>query len=281
MFLRATVKFVVQDAIKNEARMGSSLLRLHFHDCVVNTIVKSAVQDEINKEARMGASLLRLHFHDCFVNGCDASVLLDDTASFIGEKGAAANLNSARGFEVIDQIKAELEKQCPGKVYCADILTLAARDSVFILGGPHWRVELGRKDARTASLDDANKDIPLSNWTLGQRAARFNALGLSTNELVALAGAHTMRQTKNSTSVKFDKNYYTNEAEQSEDRDNTQACPVMLINGKATKSIVNRYGDNPNAFSADFAAAMIKMSEIKPLTGRDGEIRQNCRRVNN
>ncbi|KAL3653416.1 Peroxidase 52 [Castilleja foliolosa] len=154
----------------------------------LSAIVKSVVQNEINKEARMGASLLRLHFHDCFVNGCDASILLDDTTSFKGEKGAVANKNSARGFEVIDQIKAEIEKQCPGKVSCADILTLAARDSVFILGGPHWRVKFGRKDARTASLDDANKGIPLSNWALDQRTNRFNALGLSTNELVALAG---------------------------------------------------------------------------------------------
>ena len=30
--------------------------------------VKSVVQSAIRKEARMGASLLRLFFHDCFVN---------------------------------------------------------------------------------------------------------------------------------------------------------------------------------------------------------------------
>ncbi|KAJ1426301.1 Plant peroxidase [Sesbania bispinosa] len=31
-------------------------------------IVKKGVIEAIQKEARMGASLLRLHFHDCFVN---------------------------------------------------------------------------------------------------------------------------------------------------------------------------------------------------------------------
>lgn len=30
--------------------------------------IQSAVQSAVNNEARMGASLLRLHFHDCFVN---------------------------------------------------------------------------------------------------------------------------------------------------------------------------------------------------------------------
>jgi hypothetical protein len=57
--------------------------------------------------------------------GCDASVLLDG-----GEKTAPANSNSLRGFEVIDNIKTQLESSCPGVVSCADILSVAARDSV-------------------------------------------------------------------------------------------------------------------------------------------------------
>jgi peroxidase len=62
--------------------------------------------------------------------GCDASVLLDDTGNFTGEKGAGPNAGSLRGFGVIDTVKALLEALCPRTVSCADILAVAARDSV-------------------------------------------------------------------------------------------------------------------------------------------------------
>lgn len=68
-----------------------------------------------------------------YMQGCDGSILLDDNATFIGEKTAAANNNSARGFNVVDDIKAKLEKACPGVVSCADILAIAARDSTVIV----------------------------------------------------------------------------------------------------------------------------------------------------
>lgn len=67
------------------------------------------------------------------LQGCDGSVLLDDTIDLKGEKTAPANINSLKGFKLVDRIKNMLESECPGIVSCADILTIAARDAVILV----------------------------------------------------------------------------------------------------------------------------------------------------
>ncbi|OMP03425.1 Heme peroxidase, plant/fungal/bacterial [Corchorus olitorius] len=47
-----------------------------------------------------------------------------------------------------------------------------------------------------------------------------------------------------------------------------------------TKSLVESYSSNSQLFFNDFANSMIKMGNISPLTGSDGQIRNNCRAVN-
>ncbi|PHU18179.1 Peroxidase 14 [Capsicum chinense] len=44
--------------------------------------------------------------------GCDAYLLLDNNIGIVSEKGSNANRNSARGFNVNDDIKSALEKEC-------------------------------------------------------------------------------------------------------------------------------------------------------------------------
>ncbi|KAI7991293.1 Peroxidase 52 [Camellia lanceoleosa] len=127
----------------------------------------------------MGASLLRLFFHDCFVNECDGLILLDDTPSFIGEKMAAPNFNSVRGFDVINNIKSAVEKACPGVVSCVDVLAVTAM-----------------RDAKTASQGAANSSIPPPTSSLSALISSFNAVGLSTKDMVALSGSHTIGQAR-------------------------------------------------------------------------------------
>ncbi|KAJ6870637.1 peroxidase A2-like [Populus alba x Populus x berolinensis] len=157
----------------------------------VSSIVSNVVQQAFLSDSRIGASLIRLHFHDCFVDGCDASILLDNSSSILSEKLAAPNVNSIRGFGVVDSIKTALESSCPGVVSCADILALAAESSVSQSGGPSWSVLLGRRDSLTANQAGANTSIPSPFEGLSNITAKFSAVGLNTNDLVALSGAHT------------------------------------------------------------------------------------------
>ncbi|KAI4327244.1 hypothetical protein L6164_019729 [Bauhinia variegata] len=168
-------------------------------------IVSHNVAVEVLRDPRLAASLLRLHFHDCFVQGCDASVLLDSVDGTVSEKQAVPNLNSLRGFEVIDKIKYLLEKECPLTVSCADILTMAARDAVQLRGGPRWEVLLGRKDSPKSSFNGANQFLPSPNSSLEVLIENFKEQGLDIEDLVALSGSHTIGRAR---CVSFRKRIY-------------------------------------------------------------------------
>ncbi|VAH26475.1 unnamed protein product [Triticum turgidum subsp. durum] len=280
-------------------------------------IIRRGVAAAVRSERRMGASLLRLHFHDCFVQGCDASVLLSDTASFTGEQGAAPNAGSIRGMNVIDNIKAQVEAVCTQTVSCADILAVAARDSVVTLGGPSWTVPLGRRDSTTASLSLANSDLPPPSFDVANLTANFAAKGLSVTDMVALSGAHTIGQaqcqnfrdrlynetnigTAFATSLKancprptgsgdsslapldtttpnaFDNAYYRNLMSQKGLLHSDQ----VLINDGRTAGLVRTYSSGSAQFNRDFRAAMVRMGNISPLTGTQGQVRLSCSRVN-
>ncbi|KAL9230243.1 hypothetical protein vseg_005621 [Gypsophila vaccaria] len=279
--------------------------------------VQPVVQSAVNKEARMGASLLRLFFHDCFVNGCDGSILLDDTSSFTGEKTAKPNNGSVRGFDVIDQIKSAVEQVCPGVVSCADILAITARDSVVALGGPSWDVLLGRRDATTASLSAANNNIPPPSSSLSALITSFQNQGLSTTDLVALSGGHTIGQAR---CVSFRPHIYNDSnIDATFAKTKRSICPIttgsgdnnlspldcqtpthfdnkyynnvvnmkgllhsdqQLFSGGSTNALVQTYNSNPTQFFKDFVAGMINMGNIQPLTGSNGEVRTNCRKTN-
>ncbi|RWR92204.1 peroxidase P7-like protein [Cinnamomum micranthum f. kanehirae] len=156
-------------------------------------MIKMVVEQAISREPRMGASLLRLHFFDCLVNGCDGSLLLDDFPGFTREKTAAHNLNSVRGFEVVDQINAAVDWAYYGSVVsCADILAIAANDLDVTLGASSYQVLLGRRDVRTASKDDANNNMPPPTLDFPALLSNFQSHGLALKGLVVLSGAYTI-----------------------------------------------------------------------------------------
>ncbi|KAJ9538167.1 hypothetical protein OSB04_030900 [Centaurea solstitialis] len=153
----------------------------------VESIVQSAVRSAVKANPTVAPGILRMFFHDCFVNGCDASILLNGSST---EKAAGPNLQ-LRGFEVIDAAKSRLERTCPGVVSCADILALAARDSVVQSGGSSWQVPLGRRDGLVSQASDT-ANLPAFNEPMSAQIKKFTDKGLNTQDLVTLVGGHTI-----------------------------------------------------------------------------------------
>nr|AAL85344.1 peroxidase [Ficus carica] len=289
----------------------------------VTSIVRGVIEGALQTDPRIAASLIRLHFHDCFVIGCDGSLLLDNSDTIVSEKEALGNNNSVRGFNVVDDIKTALENACPGVVSCADILAIAAEESVWLSGGTSWPVPSGRRDSLIANRTLANEVLPSPFLTLDQLKANFlDNQGLNSTDLVALSGAHTFGRaqcqffsrrlynfndtgspdpTLNTTLLEtlrkicpeggngsvitdldqttpdaFDNKYFSNlEVEYGI----LQTDQVLFsTSGADTTAIVNRFSADQNAFFDSFVASMIKMGNIRVLTGNERKIRSNCRR---
>ncbi|KDP25490.1 hypothetical protein JCGZ_20646 [Jatropha curcas] len=314
-----TILLLVLSGLPCKAQLSDKTFYDTSCPAALNTI-RGAIRTAVSREPRMAASLIRLHFHDCFVQGCDASIMLDDTPTMMGEKNGINNINSARGFNIIENIKADLETRCSRTVSCADILAVAARDASVAIGGPTWPVKLGRRDATNASVDLANDNLPRFTDSLQKLRDLFiRTKGLTERDLVALSGAHTIgkaqcftfrdRVNSNASDIDpefarslredlpcpsngtgdtnlasldsvtpeaLDNNYYKNLVA----KQGLLQSDQILFSGGSTDTIVNEYVANPLTFASDFAAAMVKMGNINPLTGTQGEIRRVCNVVN-
>ncbi|KAF3337860.1 Peroxidase 1 [Carex littledalei] len=139
----------------------------------------------------LAGALLRLHYVDCFVRGCEASILLNSTADNKAEKDAELN-KDVRGYEVIDRIKAKLDEACPGIVSCADIIALAARDSIRLSNGPNIPIGTGRRDGNGSSASDVPLNLPSASANITLLLSLFAKYNLTAKDLVVLSGAHTI-----------------------------------------------------------------------------------------
>lgn len=108
-----------------------------------------------------------------------------------GSERTAKASKTLRGFEVVDDIKAEVERQCPKTVSCADILTAAARDATVELGGPYWAVPHGRKDGRVSVDKEADEMVPMGHENITSLIEFFQSKGLTVLDLVVLSGNYT------------------------------------------------------------------------------------------
>ena len=254
------------------------------------------------------------------MQGCDASVLLDPTPANPRPEKLSVPNSSLRGFEVIDAAKAALEKVCPGKVSCADVLAFAARDSAVFLSGSKIKYDIpsGRFDGRVSLEDEALVFLPPPFFNLTDLVASFKAKKMNQDDLVVLSGAHSIGISHCSNFIdRLPPNPSNMNAALSAQLQ--KKCPLAptitndpiqvldivtpghldnqyyknlrkrnvlfhsdaeLLTSTLTAKKVFQNAIHPKVWERKFAKAMIKMSAIELKTKKNGEIRKNCRVVN-
>ncbi|XP_058097534.1 peroxidase 47-like [Magnolia sinica] len=281
------------------------------------SIVRNTVSKALQKDPTLSGPLLRMHFHDCFVEGCDGSILIDSTKNNKAEKDSPANL-SLRGYELIDEIKEEIEDQCPGVISCADIVAMAARDAVLWAGGPLYDVPKGRKDGTRSKIEDTI-NLPPPTFNGSDLIKAFRQHGFSVQEMVALSGAHTLGVARCSSfknrlsnfdstdgvDPTLNSNFAKTLSQKCKSGDNAEApfdrtritfdndyynalqsgsglltSDQTLYGSPRTRSIVNGYAMNQARFFFDFSQAMVRMGQIDVKEDNEGEIRLNCHKIN-
>ncbi|RCV22776.1 hypothetical protein SETIT_4G247400v2 [Setaria italica] len=308
LFVAATVMFVAFVPPPAVAQ-----LRTDYYASVcpnLENIVRNSVRQSMAQSQISAPAALRLFFHDCAVMGCDASIMITNSNGDDEWRNSDNQSLKREGFTTILSAKAAVDSdpQCRNKVSCADILALAARESVLQSGGPYYPVELGRYDGRASTR--ASVVLPRVNFNLDQLNAFFSGLGFNQTEMVALLGAHTLgaadcpffqyrigsdptmdqglasqlRGTCGSnptngfafldpSPVTFDNAFYRN----LQGGRGLLGSDQVLYSDTRSRGAVDNYASNQGAFFADFVAAITKLGRVGVKTAANGEIRRDCR----
>ncbi|CAL9110692.1 unnamed protein product [Musa textilis] len=284
----------------------------------VEPLVRNFLAQLFKKDVGLAAALLRVHFHDCFVQGCDGSILLDGSAGGPSEKNAPPNLTlRPAAFKAINDLQTLISKACGQVVSCSDISALAARDSVFLSGGPDYRVPLGRRDGLNFATRDAVLSfLPPPTSTVTELINALAKLKLDTTDLVTLSGGHTIgighcasfqdrlfpsqdptleptfaKNLYRTCPVKDTTNTTVNDIRTPNTFDNKYYVDLVskqglftsdqgLFGDSRTKPLVSSFAVNQPLFFDKFVYSMTKMGQLSVLTGKQGEIRKNCSALN-
>ncbi|KAK2647546.1 hypothetical protein Ddye_015035 [Dipteronia dyeriana] len=283
-----------------------------------NDIMRDTITNKQITTPTTAAATLRLFFHDAILNGVDASVLISSTPFNKAERDADINLSlPGDAFDVVTRAKTALELSCPNTVSCADILAVATRDLVTMVGGPYYNVVLGRKDGRISKASTVEGNLPKPTMPMSQILEIFKKRNFTEQEMVALSGAHTIGFShckEFSSSIYNDTNHYNPRFVQGLQRacGDYQKNPTLSVfndimtpnkfdnlyyqnlpkglgllesdhglnSDLRTQRFVDMYARDQNIFFRDFARAMEKLGVYGVKTGRRGEIRHRCDAIN-
>ncbi|GAY50003.1 hypothetical protein CUMW_123350 [Citrus unshiu] len=287
------VRGVVEQARNNDARIGARLIRVHFHDCFVNGCDGSLLLDDSapggiqsekngNPNLSTGGYEVVDDIKTALENVCPGVVSCADILAIasqilvsldggptwqvqLGRRDSrTANLAGTSGIplgnETLDRISEKFRA-----VGLDDPTDLVALSGAHTFG----RARCVAFRNRLFNFDGAGNPDPTIDPTYLQTLRQNCPQGGNGNALVDLDPT---------TADGFDNNYFTN---LQNNRGLLTSDQVLFsTTGAKTVAIVNRFANSQTDFFDTFGQAMIKMGNIRPLTGNNGEIRSNCRRIN-
>ncbi|XP_010525959.1 PREDICTED: putative L-ascorbate peroxidase 6 [Tarenaya hassleriana] len=223
--------------------------------------LNSLMRDEIRKVVTKGkaAGVLRLVFHDA------GTFELDESSggmngSIVYELERPENAGLKKSIKILEKAKTRLDAIQP--VSWADMICVAGSEAVSICGGPTIPVALGRLDS--SEPDPEGKLPPESLNALGLKEC-FQRKGFSTQELVALSGAHTLGSKGFGNPTVFDNSYYKILLEKPWSSSSKMGSMVglpsdhALVEDDECLRWVKQYAENEDGFFRDFTDAYTKL----------------------
>ncbi|KAJ4839325.1 putative L-ascorbate peroxidase 6 [Turnera subulata] len=219
------------------------------------------IKDELGKVVTKAkaAGVLRLVFHDAGTYEKDENSG-GMNGSIVYELERPENTGLKKPVKILAKAKSEVDAVQP--VSWADMIAVAGAEAVSLCGGPTIPVTLGRLD----SLEpDAEGKLPQESLDAPGLKQCFQRKGLSTQELVALSGAHTLGGKGFGNPLVFDNSYYKILLEKPWKSSSGMSSMIglpsdhALVEDDECLRWIKIYAEDQNKFFNDFKSAYVKL----------------------
>ncbi|GAB0492517.1 hypothetical protein MMPV_003780 [Pyropia vietnamensis] len=225
--------------------------------------------DELFKEKNCMPIMVRLAWHDAGTYDKESKTGGPcGSIRFEPEIKHAANAGLTIAMDMLEPIK----KDFPDVSY-ADLYQLASVQAIAFAGGPKIPFRFGRKDSLKDAVPTPADRLPDADQRMSHLRDIFYRMGMDDSEIVALSGAHTLGRAHPERSGKdgpwtkvpivFDNTYFVEILKEKPDPALLRLeSDLALLDEPETKSLVEKYAADQDAFFADYAKAHAKLSEL-------------------
>ncbi|KAL6340853.1 hypothetical protein AAG906_031963 [Vitis piasezkii] len=290
--ISSIVQGIIEQAQNSDVRINAKLIRLHFHDCFVDGCDGSILLDNADGIASEKDASPN-------INSVDGFSVVDDIKTAL-ENVCPGVVSCADILAIASQISVSLAGGPTWQVLFGrrDSTTANQAGANSDIPTPLETLEQITQKFTNKGLDSTDLVALSGAHTFGRAQCRtfshrlydFNSSSspdptIDATYLQTLQGTcpqdgdgTVVANLDPSTPNGFDNDYFTN-------LQNNQGLlqtdqELFSTTGADTIAIVNQFASSQREFFDAFAQSMINMGNISPLTGSNGEIRADCKRVN-